>query len=128
MEEIMQVIGITGGAGAGKSAVLEYLEKNYRVKNLEADKIAQMMMRPGTDCYQKLLKFLPAEVYNQDETISRLALSAELFASEELRNKVNQAVHPAVKEYILSQLPGNLRRALVYLCHRGNPQTESDAG
>ncbi len=100
----MQVIGITGGVGAGKSAVLEYLEKNYRVKNLEADKIAQMMMRPGTDCYQKLLKFLPAEVYNQDETISRLALSAELFASEELRNKVNQAVHPAVKEYILSQI------------------------
>ncbi len=100
----MQVIGITGGAGAGKSAVLEYLEQNYRVKNLEADKIAQMMMRPGTDCYQKLLKFLPAEVYNQDETISRLALSAELFASKELRDKVNQAVHPAVKEYILSQI------------------------
>ena len=38
----MQVIGITGGVGAGKSAILEYLEENYKVKVLVADRIAQM--------------------------------------------------------------------------------------
>lgn len=100
----MQVIGITGGVGAGKTAVLEYLEENYRVKNLEADRIAQMLMEPETDCYQKLLRFLPAEVYNEDETINRLALAAELFASDELRQRVNRVVHPAVKEYICGQI------------------------
>lgn len=100
----MQVIGITGGVGAGKSAILEYLEENYRVKNLEADRIAQMLMEPGTECYRKLLKFLPVEVYNEDETINRPALAAELFGSEELRQRVNEAVHPAVKEYILNQI------------------------
>ena len=45
----MQVIGITGGVGAGKSAILEYLEQNYRVKNLIADKIAKRLMEPGRD-------------------------------------------------------------------------------
>ncbi len=100
----MQVIGITGGAGAGKTAILEYLEQNYKVKILEADRIAQMMMEPGTDCYHKLRKILPDEVFNQDETISRPALAAQIFDSKELRQQVNQAVHPAVKEYILVQI------------------------
>lgn len=100
----MQVIGITGGAGAGKSVVLEYLEQNYKVKNLEADRIAQMLMEPQTDCYWKLQKFLPSEAYNEDGTINRESLAEELFRSEELREQVNQIVHPAVKNYILGQI------------------------
>ena len=100
----MQVIGITGGAGAGKSVVLEYLEQNYKVKNLEADRIAQMLMEPQTDCYWKLQKFLPSEAYNEDGTINRESLAEELFGSDELREQVNQVVHPAVKNYILGQI------------------------
>ena len=100
----MQVIGITGGVGAGKSAILEYLEQNYRVKNLIADKIAKRLMEPGSECYRKLLKFLPVEVYNDDETINRGALSAAIFSSDELRVRVNEVMHPAVKEYIIGQM------------------------
>ncbi len=100
----MQVIGITGGVGAGKSAILEYLEENYKVKVLVADRIAQALMDPDTDCYQKLMKFLPVEVYNEDETINRIALADKIFRSEELRHRVNRVVHPAVKEYILEQI------------------------
>ena len=100
----MQVIGITGGVGAGKSAILEYLEENYKVKVLVADRIAQMLMEPDTDCYHKLIKFLPVEVYNEDETINRIVLAERIFRSEELRRRVNRVVHPAVKEYILAQI------------------------
>lgn len=101
----MEVIGITGGVGAGKSAILEYLEKNYKVKNLIADQIAHKLMKPGTECYEKLLRILPAEVYQEDnETIDRTVLAQQLFASEELREKVNGIVHPAVKEFIKSQI------------------------
>ncbi len=100
----MQVIGITGGVGAGKSAVLEYLKDNYKVMNLKADQIAQMLMEPGEACYLKLLKFLPVEVYNPDESINRPALAEVLFGSQEMRQRVNQVVHPAVKEYIQKQV------------------------
>jgi len=111
----MQVIGITGGVGAGKSAILEYLEQNYRVKNLVADKIAKMMMEPGSECYQKLLKFLPVEVYNEDETINRSALAAALFSSDELRGRVNEVMHPVVKEYILGQIEEQRRVGILAL-------------
>lgn len=109
----MQVIGITGGVGAGKSAILEYLEQNYRVKNLIADKIARMLMEPGSDCYRKLLKFLPVEVYNEDETINRSALAAAIFSSDELRKRVNDVMHPAVKEYILGQITEQERMGIL---------------
>lgn len=101
----MQVIGITGGVGAGKSAILDYLEKNYKVKNLIADKIAHDLMKPGTECYEKLLRVLPADVYEEDnENIDRKALAKELFSSEELRKKVNGIVHPAVKQFIREEI------------------------
>ena len=101
----MQVIGITGGVGAGKSAILDYLEKNYKVKNLIADEIAHDLMKPGTECYEKLLRVLPAEVYEEDnENIDRKALAKELFSSEELRKKVNGIVHPAVKQFIREEI------------------------
>ncbi len=109
----MQVIGITGGVGAGKSSVLEYLEQNYKVKNLVADRIARMLMEPGSRCYHKLLKFLPVEVYNEDETINRSALSTILFSSEELRKRVNEVMHPAVKEYILDKIEEQKRMGIL---------------
>ncbi len=109
----MQVIGITGGVGAGKSAILEYLEQNYRVKNLIADKIAKRLMEPGSECYRKLLKFLPVEVYNDDETINRGALSAAIFSSDELRSRVNEVMHPAVKEYIIGQIAEQERMGIL---------------
>ncbi|MCI8684085.1 MAG: dephospho-CoA kinase [Lachnospiraceae bacterium] len=109
----MQVIGITGGVGAGKSAILEYLEQNYRVKNLIADKIAKRLMEPGSECYRKLLKFLPVEVYNDDETINRGALSAAIFSSDELRVRVNEVMHPAVKEYIIGQIAEQERMGIL---------------
>lgn len=100
----MQVIGITGGVGAGKSVILEYLKGNYKVRNLEADRIAEMLMKPGTECYDKLIKFLPVEVYNDDETINRSTLAEKLFESPKLRQEVNQVVHPAVKVYIQERI------------------------
>lgn len=100
----MQVIGITGGVGAGKSVILEYLKGNYKVRNLEADRIAEMLMKPGTECYDKLIKFLPVEVYNDDETINRSTLAEKLFESPKLRQEVNQVVHPAVKAYIQERI------------------------
>ena len=40
----MKFIGITGGVGAGKSTILAYLRKNYRVRTLVADEVAHEIM------------------------------------------------------------------------------------
>ena len=42
----MKIIGITGGVGAGKSTVLDYLEKEFNACVLQADKIGHLVMEP----------------------------------------------------------------------------------
>ena len=44
----MKFIGITGGVGAGKSAILEYIAEHYNAKVMLADEIAHDLMMPGT--------------------------------------------------------------------------------
>lgn len=46
----MKFIGITGGVGAGKSAILEYIAEHYNAKVMLADEIAHDLMMPGTKC------------------------------------------------------------------------------
>ena len=47
----MKIIGITGGVGAGKSTVLDYLEKKFNACVLQADKIGHLVMEPDGICY-----------------------------------------------------------------------------
>lgn len=100
----MRVIGITGGVGAGKSALLGYIAEKYRCKILLADEIAHKVKEPGQPCYEELVKVLPAEILNEDGTIHRGKMAARIFESEDLLKKVNQLIHPAVKEMILKEI------------------------
>ena len=50
----MKFIGITGGVGAGKSAILFYLDKKADIRVMLADEIAHELMKPGTECYNKI--------------------------------------------------------------------------
>ena len=43
----MKLIGITGGVGAGKSAILSYLQENYNCRVELADLIAHKVKEPG---------------------------------------------------------------------------------
>ena len=50
----MRVIGITGGVGAGKSAILKYLTGMPGVRVVEADEVGHLLMEPGMECYEKI--------------------------------------------------------------------------
>lgn len=100
----MKVIGITGGAGAGKSTILTYVEENYRARVLYADEIAKELMEPGTRCFEELRQILPEEVYTPEGALDREALSKLMFSEEGIRKDVNAIVHPAVKVYIIDTI------------------------
>lgn len=100
----MKVIGITGGVGAGKSAILDYIAENYRARVLKADEIAHELMEPGTRCYASLREELPGEVFLEDGGLNRAALAKLMFSQENLRSRINGIVHPAVKVYIIDTI------------------------
>lgn len=100
----MKVIGITGGVGAGKSVILDYIEKNYNARVLKADDIAHDLMEPGTGCYESLKRILPRQAFSEDGHLNRHVLAQMMFERENLRNEINGIVHPAVKVYIIDAI------------------------
>lgn len=98
----MKFIGITGGVGAGKSAILEYLAAKDGVRVMLADEIAHELMEPGTKCYQKLCEIFGAEdIFLPEGGFDRAKMARVIFSDETKREKLNAIVHPAVKEYVL---------------------------
>ena len=97
----MKVIGITGGVGAGKSKILEYISSKYNCDIIMADKAAHMLEEPGQKCYDKLVALLGDSILNDAGGIDKAKMAEKIFSDKVLLAKVNEIVHPAVQEYIL---------------------------
>lgn len=105
----MRFIGITGGIGAGKSVVMDYLKNHTCSEVVLADDLAKELMSPGHDLNQKLQKVLSKEsfanpVIEEDGTIQKEAFAAYVLSDDRLRESVNALVHPAVKEEVLRRV------------------------
>ena len=111
----MKLIGVTGGVGAGKSEILHYLQSNYNCRILLADDAARALEAPGGAIYQPLISLLeeypaadpasgnvPAAITLEDGRINNPEMARRIFSEPDLLKKVNNLVHPAVKQYILS--------------------------
>ena len=100
----MYFIGITGGIGAGKSEVLNYIRQHYNCEIYLADEVAHLVKRPGTPAYKKLIKLLGQDIVCVDGQIDKAAMAGKIFASPKLLEQVNGIIHPAVKEFLLERL------------------------
>lgn len=105
----MKIIGITGGVGAGKSTVLDYLEKEFNACVLQADKIGHLVMEPDGICYDQVIALFGKKIIKNDKTIDRKIVSDVVFAHEEMRQKLDDIIHPAVKRYILNKIEAQQR-------------------
>lgn len=109
----MKVLGITGGVGAGKSTVLSYLVRAYGVRVIQADQAGHYLMEPGQACYYKIVEAFGSGIVKGDGTIDRAKLGNLVFGNREKLQKLNGIVHPAVKEYIVSEIEKERREGKV---------------
>lgn len=111
----MRFIGITGGVGAGKSEVLAYIRKKYPCEIYLADQVAHEVEKSGTECFRKLTALLGEDVLGEDGELHKGRMAEKIFASQELLERVNDIVHPAVKRYLLEKLETAKREGKVSL-------------
>ena len=100
----MKLIGITGGVGAGKTAILAYLEQNCSCRIELADEAAHKVKEPGGSCYGRLIELLGTGILNTDGTIHKGRMAEAIFSDSEKLAAVNALIHPAVKEYLLREI------------------------
>ena len=101
MRSQMKIIGITGGVGAGKSTVLAFLRERYDAFVIQADEVGHLVMKPGMECYEPVIRLFGKDVIKNDKTIDRKKVSDVVFGQPDMLQKLNEIIHPAVKRYIL---------------------------
>lgn len=96
----MRLIGVTGGVGAGKSEVLNYIKKHYKCRIYLADEVAHLVKVKGEECYYELVSLLGEDILQEDGEINKSAMAAKIFADDALLEQVNEIVHPQVRIYL----------------------------
>ncbi|MCR5432424.1 MAG: dephospho-CoA kinase [Lachnospiraceae bacterium] len=123
----MAIIGITGGAGTGKSFVAKLAAENFDMLHIDTDKLARTQMMPGGASYTGVAENFPdclvrkrtagdtegkTDVNTADSAaedgaesaqlpeIDRAALAMKVFNDKELLEKLNSLTHPHVREAV----------------------------
>ncbi|MDQ2998754.1 MAG: dephospho-CoA kinase [Chloroflexota bacterium] len=98
------IIGLTGNIACGKSTVLDILrERGAQV--LDADRVTHELQAPGQPVYHTIVaEFGPSILSAPAGPIDRRALGAIVFADPATLRRLEQIVHPAVRERITTWL------------------------
>ena len=96
----MKIIGITGGVGAGKTEILEYLNNKYGASICHTDKVAKKLQKKGGVCYDAIVEYFGRSILNDKEELDREKLSDIVFSNQAELEVLNRIVHPAVKEEV----------------------------
>jgi len=98
------IIGLTGNIACGKSTVLDLLrERGAQV--LDADRVTHELQAPGQPVYHAIVaEFGPGILSAPAGLIDRRALGAIVFANPAALRRLEQIVHPAVRERITAWL------------------------
>ncbi len=106
----MKIIGITGGVGAGKTQVLNYLNDKYGATICIADDVAKRLERKGTECFNMIVEHFGDEILTEKGDLDRDKLADVVFSDPDELRILNRIVHPAVKEEILKEIVKEQRR------------------
>jgi dephospho-CoA kinase len=96
-----KVIGITGGIGSGKSIVCKVFNL-LGVPVFEADITAGRLINSNSEIRNELVRLFGNDIYNADNKLNRKKLAELIFNSDILLEKVNNIVHPAVRNEFLN--------------------------
>lgn len=98
-----RVIGLTGGIGAGKSAVLADLV-SLGAEGIDADQVARQATAPGGPAYEAVAAAFGPEVLAADGQIDRGRLAQRVFADAAALARLEAIVHPAVAGLIAARV------------------------
>lgn len=106
----MKIIGITGGVGAGKTQILEYLNNKYGATICQTDKVAKKLQKKGGACYDEIVSHFGKEILDEKGELNRNLLADIVFNDQKEREVLNAIVHPAVKEEVRKKIAQEERR------------------
>lgn len=98
-------IGLTGGISSGKSTVSEYLNQNYGVTIIDADRIAYEITEPHESLWGAYVERYGSEkVLLADGTLNRKAVAEIVFSSPAEQQWMDSVAMPLVQERVKERI------------------------
>jgi dephospho-CoA kinase len=94
----LKLIGLTGGAGSGKSTVAGML-RDLGAVIVDADEAAHAVYEPGTPGFEAVVREF-GEDYVRDGRVDRGRLGELVFKDPDARRRLNAIVHPLVRDWM----------------------------
>lgn len=91
------MIGLTGGIGAGKSAVAARLAAHGAV-TIDSDKLAREAVAKGSPGLARVVQEFGPSVLDADGALDRAALARRVFNDDAARKRLEAIIHPYVRE------------------------------
>jgi dephospho-CoA kinase len=104
----LKLIGLTGGAGSGKSTVAQMLRELGAVV-LDADVAAHTVYEPGSLGFDLIEREFGPD-YIRDGKIDRARLGELVFRDADARARLNAIVHPLVRGWMAAETANALMR------------------
>jgi dephospho-CoA kinase len=99
---MINAIGITGGIGAGKTAVLHELQSLGR-RTLDSDALVHALYRPRSPVTEQLKARWGSVVIDADGSVNRRLVAERVFQDPAELAWLNQLIHPQIRELIRRQ-------------------------
>jgi len=101
----LNVFGLTGGPGCGKSTVSKYFSETGKWRIVDADAVChELYVNVPADLARELRENFGDAVVTSGGSVDRKALGACVFASPERLRRLNQLVHPFIFREVQSRL------------------------
>lgn len=102
----MYIVALTGGIGSGKSEAAKQFAK-LGVPIVDVDLIAHELTVTGNPLLNDIEQLFGQQVFNNDNSLNRAKLRAQVLKNPEQRVKLEQLIHPAIHQQALLQLKLN---------------------
>lgn len=97
------ILGLTGGIGSGKSAVVEQFGR-LGVHWVDADHAARWVVEPGKPALARIAEHFGDAVLAPTGELDRAALRARVFENVDERKWLEQLLHPLIRQEIAEHL------------------------
>jgi dephospho-CoA kinase len=99
----MLLVALTGGLGAGKSALASILAAAGAVV-LDADDLARRAVEPGTPGLARLVEEFGSGILDGDGGLDRAEMARRAFADDHARRRLEAVVHPEVARLFAEEI------------------------
>lgn len=97
------IVGVTGGVGSGKSAVMESFQKRD-IAAEDADHMARVVVAPGEPALDAIAKHFGPDILTPEGALDRPKLRQIIFSDSDAKQWLEELLHPLINDELERRL------------------------